>query len=340
MPTTLRVAEQRVGRVDRMDSRYDAIEVWWPRDGAAFATRANELLAARNAESSALLGSNLPIPDLTPHGQDVITPATFIEALADERSSTWDGIRDALDPVRRLVEGPDPLLTPEEYELHRKSTHRVLSRVSPVHASSPWAFFAISGTKHGAPRWLLLEGRPAQSLVGVDQVAGRLRTLLAEDPPDRPFDSECERVLADFLSRARTAEVDLLPRRTQRALTQMQRTCRHWAAAARSGGDFDLGERWEELARIARVDTADAPDLPSVDLVQVAEAWLHLVQPLRDEFRATNRRRRYTTLSDLDVPLRALTFPVERMEALLSDLEYVESVERRIAACILGVPSA
>src|SRR5450756_2919631 len=63
MPTTLRVAEQRVGRIDRMDSVYDRIEVWWPNDGPAFATHANELLVARNAESSALLGSNLPIPD-------------------------------------------------------------------------------------------------------------------------------------------------------------------------------------------------------------------------------------------------------------------------------------
>ena len=32
MPTTLRVAEQRVGRVDRMDSPHDRIEVFWPAD--------------------------------------------------------------------------------------------------------------------------------------------------------------------------------------------------------------------------------------------------------------------------------------------------------------------
>ena len=63
LPTTLRVAEQRVGRVDRMDSPYDQIHSWWPDDGPAFATHANELLADRNAESAALLGSNLIVPD-------------------------------------------------------------------------------------------------------------------------------------------------------------------------------------------------------------------------------------------------------------------------------------
>src|SRR4029078_9568367 len=71
MPTTLRVAEQRVGRVDRMDSPHDRIEVFWPQDSPSFATRADDLLTARNEESAALLGSNLPIPSTT---DNIITP--------------------------------------------------------------------------------------------------------------------------------------------------------------------------------------------------------------------------------------------------------------------------
>src|SRR5215210_1679480 len=62
LPTTLRVAEQRVGRVDRMDSPHDRIEAWWPDDGPAFTTAANDLLAERTAASDALLGANLSIP--------------------------------------------------------------------------------------------------------------------------------------------------------------------------------------------------------------------------------------------------------------------------------------
>jgi hypothetical protein len=52
MPTTLRIAEQRVGRVDRMDSPYERIEVWWPADGPSFATRSDDVLHARNDESA------------------------------------------------------------------------------------------------------------------------------------------------------------------------------------------------------------------------------------------------------------------------------------------------
>lgn len=338
MPTTLRVAEQRVGRVDRMDSVYDRIEVWWPDDGPAFATHANELLVARNAESSALLGSNLPIPDFVALTEATVGPKEFIQAADDERMATWDGIRDALDPVRRLVDGPEALLTPAEYELHRATTHRVLSRISPVRTTTAWAFLAISGTKHGAPRWLLLESGVADPAVGVDTVSERLRELLAEDPPDRKFDDRSERLLVDFLTRARSAEAALLPRRAQRALTQMNITCRHWAAQARRTSDFELADRWESIARLPLVDALGDSEDQGVDLYQVADAWMHLVQPLRDEYRRAHRRRRYVTLSDLDGALRTTSLPIELVEEGLSRVEYVEPIDRRISACILGVP--
>jgi len=340
MPTTLRVAEQRVGRVDRMDSLYDQIEVWWPDDSPAFATHANELLVARNAESSALLGSNLPIPDFVVAADAAVGPEDFIKAAHDERMATWDGIRDALDPVRRLVDGPDALLTPSEYELHSTTTHRVLSRISPVQTTTAWAFLAISGTKHGAPRWLLLESGVPDPAVGVDAVSVRLRDLLAEDPPDHRFDAQSERLLVTFIERARAAEVALLPRRAQRALKQMHATCRHWAGMARRTSDFASADRWQTIARLASDGTLDEAEDQAVDLYQVADAWMHLVQPLRDEYRRTHRRRRYVTLSDLDGALRTTPFSITDVEGALSRLEFVEPIDRRISACILGVPGA
>ncbi len=105
LPTTMRVAEQRIGRVDRMDSPHDQIEVWWPNDGPAFATRANEHLARRAADSDELLGSNMPVP---PEILGKAAPVDVREEIAEAeriRLTDWDGIGDVLDPVRRLVEG-------------------------------------------------------------------------------------------------------------------------------------------------------------------------------------------------------------------------------------------
>ncbi len=114
LPTTLRIAEQRVGRVDRMDSPYDVIEAWWPDDSDAFATSVNELLTARSEESAALLGSNLAIPELLnsrrraaarPRSGDApVDVHEVAEAVENLQAHTWEGIHDALDPVRELVE--------------------------------------------------------------------------------------------------------------------------------------------------------------------------------------------------------------------------------------------
>ena len=93
---------------------------------------ANELLAQRAAESSALLGSNLPIPNLDHDATDMIVD---VDAHIDQPSApdaeTWDGISDALDPIRSLVTGPDALIDAATYDTYRTTTHRVVSHVSP-----------------------------------------------------------------------------------------------------------------------------------------------------------------------------------------------------------------
>ena len=162
LPTTLRVAEQRVGRVDRMDSPYDEIHSWWPDDGPAFATRANELLAERNAESAALLGSNLVVPDEVQRRDDPIdvtnspsrrprrgTTPGMASATPSSPSATWPTVRHALVPR-------------DVYEEVKGRLGRVMARVSPVISPEPWAFFAIRDTST-APRAGSSSKAPARS---------------------------------------------------------------------------------------------------------------------------------------------------------------------------------
>ena len=121
LPTTLRVAEQRVGRVDRMDSRYDSIEAWWPRDTRAFATRANEKLVRRLEESESLLGANLNIPNLQRGSSDeeLVSVESQIQEFESTEYAEWDGIHDALEPVRSLARWPRALISQSTYEHYR-----------------------------------------------------------------------------------------------------------------------------------------------------------------------------------------------------------------------------
>lgn len=334
LPTTLRVAEQRVGRVDRMNSPHDAVDVYWPKDGPAFATHANELLAAREAESAALLGSNLPIPASALRGDHVVDHRTFTRTDTDHLAP-WDGLRDALDPVRRLAHGKQALISPAHYDQQRNADHRVMTRVSPVRTTHPWAFFAVAGTRHGAPRWLLIEGAQAAVTTGLQPVTERLRALLAEDPPRRDFDDTCQTWLRQFVTAATDAEVHLLPRRDQRALAQMRQSARTWATAARRTGDFDTADRWQTIADLTRPDAETGAANPH----QAAAVWLDLTKHRRDAYRLTHRRRRYVTLSHIDDDLAAQPLSLDAVETALTGLSLQPPLDRRISACILGVPA-
>lgn len=334
LPTTLRVAEQRVGRVDRMDSPHDAIQAWWPDDGKAFATRANELLAARAGESAALLGANLQVPTFAAEPETVIPVEAHVADFSRSGTEVWDGIQDALDPIRRLIQGPDALITDAEYRTHRTSTQRVLSRVSPVQSTEPWAFFAVAGTSTGAPRWILLEGADALPTLGLDPVSQRLRHHLINNPPSRAFDAECDQWLSHYLRAAAGMERQSLPRKRQRALEQMARLTAHWANTSRRALHSDIADRWAVLNALASNAGDQQPD-PYL----VAERWLQLVQPTLDEVRRERRRGRYLRLRHIEPRLLDEPLAIDHVEAAFSGLPIAPSLDHRVAACILGIPS-
>lgn len=331
LPTTLRVAEQRIGRVDRMDSPHDTIEAWWPRDGAAFATRANELLAQRAAESEQLLGSNLEVPALSSQAEEAIVDVVerIVEAEAPGAES-WDGIRDALDPVRSLVSGPDPLVEPQLY--HAMVGTGGSSVISAVQALVPWAFLAVAATGHGAPRWMFLEGPSLRAVVGLDAIAQRLRERLGDDPPGVALQDSLA-VLDRVLEAAARAEHMLLPRRMQRALDQLARTARHYATAAQGRGEEAAASRWRKVGALA--DHAVADHRP--DLYAVAERWLELVRPRLDAERARRRHRQFLLLRHIDQNLVNEPLDLAEVEDGFGALAAMAPLDERVVACILGV---
>ncbi len=100
MPTTVRQAEQRVGRVDRLDSPFSTIEAWWPDDAPEFALTTDEKFLARHRFVTDLLGSNMKVPRTRSlRTRDVIQEF----AREAETNGAWDKLSDAFDPVRALV---------------------------------------------------------------------------------------------------------------------------------------------------------------------------------------------------------------------------------------------
>lgn len=339
MPSVVRIAEQRVGRVDRMDSPHSTIEAWWPNDSEEFAIRTDERFVQRYQTVETLLGSNMPLPEEfgALRSESALTPAEMIREAEAAASEPWDGIQDAFTSVRDLIFGQQNLISNVIYEAYLGVSVRVLSRVGVVRSDKPWAFFAVSGVKHGAPKWVLFDDLSATPQVRLETICSRLRVSLGEGIENMPMDANASSWLGMFLNALGQSEPLLLPRRKQRALEQMRDVLGHYSKRAKKEGDFETAARWDALAKAAEpISDGNRPDLESV-----AENWLDLIRPLWFAKLADRRgRRRPLLLRDLHTDLLKHPFALIEVEARFSEVPVVDALDERIAACILGVPNS
>lgn len=342
MPSVVRIAEQRVGRVDRMDSPHDAIEAWWPEDSAEFALRADERFVQRYQTVDTLLGSNLPLPDafgVQSSGADETVSVQELMREAEDASTKtpWDRIQDAFGPVRDLISGEHPLVPKNVYEEYAGVDIRVLSRIGVVSSKTPWAFFAVSGFEHGAPKWVLIEdAKRPEPVVSLDRVCALLQEKLSAEPANLKMDGLAVRLLDRFLSVLQGAERRLLPRRKQRALEQMEVVVGRYADEATKRKELKLAARWNAVLDACRTgNKAERPDLDAV-----AEQWLTLVRPVWfAKLKERRKRRRPLLLKDIQRDLLKAPLHIEQVEAAFNDVPITPPLDERIAACIIGMPA-
>jgi len=342
LPTVIRTLEQRVGRIDRMDSPHDAIDVYWPDNKKEFSLRTDERLVARHQVVEDLLGSNVPIPedfllDQAVRSGPALDTSVLIQTLKEEQESVvpWDELRDAFFPVRQLIGGSEALLSQEVYNQIRASKARVVSAVSVVTAEEEWAFLAIKGVEGGAPRWVLFREAPGPPSTHLEEICRSLRELLTPTTQDRAFDTTAGGVLDKALDRLRSTERQLLPRKKGRALDEMNAVLKRYHKDARRAHDqprVRLIERLGSLTDTQRHDDA-------VDLGRVADWWLDLVRPTWYEHLTSRRRRGVARLKAIRRQLCASPFTDQQLGSAFDHVRSVPSLDRRVVAAIIGVPT-
>ena len=333
MPSVVRIAEQRSGRIDRLDSPYRTIYAWWPDDAPEFALRSDERFIERYETVDNLLGSNMPLPESIRERRGVHTAQDAIQEF-ESSAGSWDGIEDAFSPVRDLVGGENALISEQTYLDYVGVRARVMSRVSLVSASHAWAFFCTTDTSK-VPRWIFLkdlESEPETDLLSISEL---LRTHLGPDVQDlRTISPSAERVLVKFFDRLAMVDRHLLSRRKRRALDEMELVLEKFLKSAAAREDQDQIDILAAILAFLREPTEIQPDWE-----ELAARWLDLIRPIWYE-RLQERGRRKPLLlkdirKDLVVAERALlpkaiteftkTFPVQR------------PVDERVVACIVGV---
>jgi len=342
LPSVIRVLEQRIGRVDRMDSPHAQIAVHWPAEPKAFQLRSDERLFLRLREVEDLLGSNVPIPPefetYEAERGDYLDIVDIIAAVdREEAPDTAVTLADAFSRVRGLISGPEALVPSHVYEAVRSSRAKVLSCVSVVPArETSWVFLAIGAADRSVPRWVLVEGNSVARVSGtLDEVAEAVRSRLALDPSNAPFTEDAAVVLRSALQSAEAQRTAILSRRKQRAIQEMEYVLARYLKAAKKAGDE---ARVAVIQRIRDVlDTSSSQ--PSVDLDQVADWWLRLIRP--EWYQHLSRRGvpRPARLKHLRRSLRDEPILTSRLETIREVDHHAVPLDRRVVAAIVGLAS-
>jgi superfamily II DNA or RNA helicase len=336
MPSVVRIAEQRAGRVDRMDSPHDVIEAWWPEDAPEFALSSDERFISRYETVEALLGSNMPLPERMQTESKPVTAKALIEEYErDAEPTIWDGIHDAFEPVRSLVRGERALIDRKTYSSYRSVTTRVLSRVSVVAAHSPWAFFSLAGGSFRAPHWVFFPMVGGPPITDLAEVCEQLRRRVNENVQNLPMDQRVAQYLDSFVKGLSNAERGLLSRRKQRALEEMRIVLESFAKAASSRHEQESVEQYEAI--LAMLKGADSRHQPDWD--EVASRWLDLIRPIWYE-RLKQRRNKPLLLKHIR---RDLQGEEDRLRPAIFEqfrtFPLRPSPDERISAAIVGVSS-
>ena len=340
LPSVIRVLEQRVGRIDRMDSPHAEITVHYPRNSPEFSLRADDRLIERHRLVDDILGSNVPLPaeyapEDEPEADAVLATKDLIRDVENAAlvEAAGDDFRDAFFPVRRLIGGEDGLVSEEVYERIRTTKAHVLASVSVVRAERPWAFLAIGGLGGGAPRWVLFDDLEAEPIHGLESVCAGLRERLRGEPADVRFEDESDQVLATALTRLMEDEERLLPRKKQRALGEMRAVLTKYQATAKRQKQRDRVAVVEELLGLLDVGVVG----PSVDLARLADGWLDLVRPTWQAYLMRPGRRGVARMKAIRKTLTSEPLETEALQSLHEQAVRVPPLDQRVVAAIVGV---
>lgn len=330
MPTVIRASEQRAGRVDRMDSDHEAIDVWYPRDAPEFAPTRAEKFIERHEQANRLMGTNAPLPeDMVVRDETPLTPEEHIAELeAHQTKDEWSDICDAFYPLYNLI-GEGGLVARSVYDQYRTLPVQLTARVSIVETHANWAFFCLRGSATSIPQWLLFKSESPRPTTNLTEIANFLREQLSDDSTRdaQKMDGADNRYLELALDRLNRAQYHLLSRLKRIALDQLEKHISKCATMSEPNpGDHHM----------AHYDPEANPH--GLDLEEVARWWLNQVRPFRYQRMLDTGLRETIRLHDLDEELLARRDELHpQLVSFFSDPPTSDPLELRISVCILGI---
>ncbi|MDQ2773228.1 MAG: hypothetical protein M3Y54_22310, partial [Bacteroidota bacterium] len=296
-----------------------------------------------------LIGNNLDLPDehLEAYINDLeragIRASINPFRQPDREDARWEGLHDALQPVRNLV-GPKQLVPQSTYDKIWDTLETVRCRVSYVAAEKAWAFFALRSSSARSGSWyMLIDDAPPQA--ELNQICQALQQRLMGKPAKSlEWKDDSDTTLNYFLSRLQAAERQLLPHRARRALDVAQHIVEEQLKflAKTAVGDARIAPLREvaKLFRPVRItgEEGSVREEVMVDYEKLSAFCLELLLPeVRKLRRASDNPRVIISLRNLKKHWKDIDLSVEVLTHLLQEVSLVSTVDYRIAACIVGI---
>lgn len=333
LPSVLRVVEQRIGRVDRMDSLHKEIEIYWPNDSEEYSLKTDSRLIHTNDMVEDIFGSNFEIPTVLKekHFSNTDSTTSIINEYKDfiDKDESWSGIHDSFQPVIELKEGKTALISEETYEEFKDVSSEVKTRVSFVESEKDWCFFALKGDKNKSPRWYFID-ESDNIYTDFPDVCNSLRESIGENSKKLKWDDTS---LHRFISLFKQKERELLPPKKKRALDVAEYILSKKIETKNKDIDSNLKQSILEVLNLIKPSSVEA-----VDYERLAEEWIEILQPYLDIKRQQNKRKKTVfNLSSLKSDYKKIDLDIEQLNAMMENSTIIDEIDNRIASCIIGV---
>lgn len=337
MPSVLRIIEQRIGRIERMDSGHKEIHIFWPNDSDEFSLKGDKRMVDILLVTENLIGNNVDIPKAIyeRHLKEGLTTENLIKAYDDysENEHDWTGVKDSTQNLYSLIEGTDALIDATTYNEFKDVDSTVKTAVSFIESDKSWSFFAFRGSTTRSPKWLFIDEKN-KAFTDFAEIAGKLKEYLKpkEIIQRRWNEVDTGNEIKKIIRKLRQQERELLPWKKKRALVVGQKILKQM---------FDTipEKQKEKKAIISMVLDLFNPQTEAEDFIDYdhfAELWLSLLIPVLDKLRNTRKRKR-TILTLKDLSIKEVKLTNENLEWLIENCRYAHTLDEIIAACIIAI---
>ncbi|RBQ07808.1 hypothetical protein DRW42_09390 [Pedobacter miscanthi] len=330
-PSVLRVVEQRIGRADRMDSMHEFIDIYWAVDSDEYAMKTDERLFETNNIVEQIYGANFDLPEEL-KGRKFEKLSSTKELIKEfkefvDKDESWTGIHDSFQFVINLKEGKTAIIKEELYDQFTNVSSAVKTKVSFIQGERNWCFIALRGDKNKSPRWYFID-ELGDIHTDYPDVCQKLRDNIMGESKGLSWDQNS---LEHYVSLFQSKERELLPPKKRRALEVAEYILTMKLKNKKI--DSEEGSAYQEMIGAMNGSSDEA-----VDYERLAEEWIQILQPALKLKRENNRRKRtILNLANLKGEYRNMEFDVPQLLGMLERCVLGKDIDKRIAACIIGV---